>query len=378
MPMTPRGNSWILVLTDHFTRWADALAIPDASAQTVARVWDQQVFCYFGLPEQIHSDQGSQFESQLMKDLCFLWGVNQSRTTPYHPQGNGVVERNNRMLGDSLRSLLLDRGQEEWDLMLPQVMRPYRSTPHTSTGETPNLLMLGRETRVPDHLTYHIPEPEYSIHEYAAELVERMKVAHEILREKQWQVRQEDSDEPPLYQAGDWVWMINHRRCRGQAAKLQPKFVGPYVVIEAIPNHTYKLERSGQFSVQNEARLKPYWASPGAAGSAPQLLEPRRQTVTRGGQRRWPEYEVVMPRQESWERSEGLPPFCETRPQPPSSPTPVMEPSPPLPELNVLPEVQNPPPRGGLHPEITGVRERLWSKGDRKHRQRKTTVLWQV
>jgi len=61
MPLTHRGNSWILVLTDHFTRWADALAIPDASAPTVARVLDQHVFCYFGLPEQIHSDQDAQF-----------------------------------------------------------------------------------------------------------------------------------------------------------------------------------------------------------------------------------------------------------------------------------------------------------------------------
>jgi len=113
MPITPRRNSWILVLTDHFTRWADALAIPDASAPTVARVLDQNAFCYLGLPEQIHSNQEAQFQSQLMSDLCRLWGVNQSRTTPYHPQVNGVVEHNNQMLGDALRSLLLGRGQEE-------------------------------------------------------------------------------------------------------------------------------------------------------------------------------------------------------------------------------------------------------------------------
>jgi len=151
MPLIPRGNSWILVLTDHFTRWADALAIPDALAPTVARVLDQHVFYYFGPPEQIHSGQGAQSQSQLMGDLCHLWGVTQSRTTPYHPQGNGVVERNNRLLGDALRSLLLGHGQEEWDTVLPQAMRVFCSTPHTSTGETPNLLMLGRETRVPDH-----------------------------------------------------------------------------------------------------------------------------------------------------------------------------------------------------------------------------------
>jgi len=197
MPLTPRENSWILVLTDRFTRWAEVLAIPNASASTVARVLYQHVFCYFGLPEQIHSDQGAQFQSQLMSDLCRLWGVNQSRTTPYQPKGNRVVERNNQMLGDALRSLLLSRSQEEWDTVLPQVMRAYRSTPHTSTCETPNLLMLGRKTQVPDHLTYHILEQDYSVHEYASELVEQMKVTHKILREKQWQVRKEDSEEPP-------------------------------------------------------------------------------------------------------------------------------------------------------------------------------------
>jgi len=76
--------------------------------------------------------------------------------------------------------------------------------------------------------------------------------------------------------------MTSHRRRRGQAAKLQPKFVGHYCVIEVIPNHTYKVERSGQVSVQNEARLKPYWASPDAAGQAPPLLEPARRPPMRG------------------------------------------------------------------------------------------------
>jgi len=185
------------VLTVHFTRWADALAIPDALAPSVARALDQQVFCYFSLPEQIHTDQGAQFQLQLMSDLCKFWGVNQSRTTPYHPQRNGVVERNNRMLGDSLRSLLIGRSQEEWDLVLPQIMRVYCSTPHSSTLETLNFLMLGREARVPEHVTYHVLAPESSVHDYVDELVKRMRTAHEVLREQQWQVRSGDPDDPP-------------------------------------------------------------------------------------------------------------------------------------------------------------------------------------
>jgi len=166
--------------------------------------------------------------------------------------------------------------------MLPQIMRAYRSTPHSSTQETPNLLMLGRETRVPERLTYHVPAPEFPVHEYVGKLVECKRKAHDALREKQWAVRTEDSEEPPLYREGDWVWMISYRRRRGQSAKLQPKLVGPYCIVEVLANHTYRVERSGQISVQNEQRLKPYCGSPEASGQAPPLLEPARQPISCG------------------------------------------------------------------------------------------------
>ena len=70
MPETSRGNRWILVLVDHFTRWQDAPAIPDATAPVVAATLDERVLCYMGLPEEIHTDRRDQFESQLMTELC--------------------------------------------------------------------------------------------------------------------------------------------------------------------------------------------------------------------------------------------------------------------------------------------------------------------
>ena len=91
MPETPRGNKWILVLTDHFTRWQDAIPLVDATAPTVATALEERVFCYLGVPEQLHSDQGAQFEGELMAELCDLWGTQKTRTSPYHPQGNGMV-----------------------------------------------------------------------------------------------------------------------------------------------------------------------------------------------------------------------------------------------------------------------------------------------
>jgi len=141
--------------------------------------------------------------------------------------------------------------------------------------------------------------------------------------------------------------MVNYRRLRGQAAKLQPKFVGPYAVVEVMPNHMYKIECSGQVSIQNEARLKPYWASPDAVGEAPPLLEPRRQTTTRGRQRHGPEYEVVVPRAEDLVRDERPLPLAEVRPP---SLAPVLTST--LPEPEAGPEVQNPPGGGAPSGEI--------------------------
>jgi len=81
-------------------------------------------------------------------------------------------------------------------------------------------------------------------------------------------------EEPPLYQIEDWVWMVNYRRRRRPATKLQPKFVGPYAVVEVMPNHTYKIEHSVQLSIQNKAHLKPYWVSPDTVGEAPRCWSP--------------------------------------------------------------------------------------------------------
>ena len=84
-PETARGNKWILVLTDHFSRWQDALPLVDAKAETVANALDTRVFAYLGVPEILHSDRGRQFESDVLQELCDLWGVEKTRTTPSPP-----------------------------------------------------------------------------------------------------------------------------------------------------------------------------------------------------------------------------------------------------------------------------------------------------
>lgn len=277
LAVTQRGSRWILVLSDHFTRWQDAIALPDATAPTVALALETRVFSIFGLPEELHSDQGSQFESALMAELCKLWGVGKTRSTPYHPQGNSVVERGNRTLGDSLRALLLGSAVDQWDDLLPQIMRVFRASPHSTTGETANFLMFGRETRLPDQLLHNTDPSDYVAREqYASNLQTTLQEAHDLVRQRQLQVRYEDSEEPPLYKVGDQVMMVSRRQRKGVSKKLQPKFVGPYSVVEVWPNHTYRVQRNDRTSVENEVRLKAYVPSADPLGQAPGTEEPRR------------------------------------------------------------------------------------------------------
>ena len=88
--------------------------------------------------------------------------------------------------------MLLRRGQDEWDILLPQLMRAYRGTPHTATGETANVLMMGRELRLPDQLQ-HQPPPEEANpqHDFVVDMKERLEQAHEALRQQQLEIRQE-------------------------------------------------------------------------------------------------------------------------------------------------------------------------------------------
>jgi hypothetical protein len=96
------------------------------------------------------------------------------------------------------------------------------------------------------------------------------------------EIRQEDVEEPLLFVEGDLVWLLNKRRRKGENPKLQPRFIGPYRVVEARANHTYKIDRQGQSSVQNESRLKLYYPCNEPMGKAPAAVEPRRRSNMKG------------------------------------------------------------------------------------------------
>lgn len=156
LPITDRNNEYIIVLGDYYTKWKEAFAVPNHSAITVADKLVTEVFCKLGCPEQIHTDQGREFESQLFSCICDLLGIQKTRTNPYRPQSDGLVERFNRTLIQML-SICVNENYHSWDEHLPFLLMAYRSTEHNSTKCTPNLLMLGREVNCPLDLMFGLP-----------------------------------------------------------------------------------------------------------------------------------------------------------------------------------------------------------------------------
>ncbi|PIK58186.1 hypothetical protein BSL78_04910 [Apostichopus japonicus] len=148
LPVSSRGNRYVVVIADYFTKWTEAFAIADMEAETVARVLVEEFICRFGVPEELHTDQGRQFESELFQHMCRLLDIHKTRTTPFHPQSDGMVERFNRTLEDML-SLVVSENQKDWDAWLPYLLMAYRSAEHESTGFSPAEIMLGRMVTLP-------------------------------------------------------------------------------------------------------------------------------------------------------------------------------------------------------------------------------------
>ena len=264
LPMTEKGNKYILVISDYFTKWTESFPMANMEARTVANIMVEHVIARFGIPEKIHSDQGRQFVSKLSTEMCSLLQIEKTRTTPYHPQSDGMVERFNRTLCAMLSSYVSEN-QRDWDCHLQYVMMAYRATEHETTGCSPNMLMLGRETTTPLDIAFEMhpsikPIPES---QYVWELRERLESVHTMVRQYTGQSiqRQKKYQDMKLsydsFQVGDEVYVYFPVKKSGQTSKFTSFWRGPYKIVAKLSDVLYKVDcgRSNSVAVIHCDRL---------------------------------------------------------------------------------------------------------------------------
>ena len=167
----------ILVITDHFTRYAQAHITSSQKAHIVAKTLWEHFFVHYGFPEKILSDQGQNFESVLISELCELTQIKKLRTTPYRPEGNGSCERFNRTL-ISMLGTLPDNFKNKWPHHISTLVYAYNCTCSDATGFSPYYLLYGRQPLLPIDIEYGVFTPELSeaiTYKYVQELKFRLE-----------------------------------------------------------------------------------------------------------------------------------------------------------------------------------------------------------
>ena len=197
LEMSKGGFQHVLVITDHFTRFAMAIPTRNQTAKLTAEVLWKNFILHYGFPRRIHSDQGANFSSKIIKELCAISGMQKSRTTVYHPMGNGMCERFNRTLLNMLGTLE-ESQKADWKSYVSAMVHAYNCTRHESTGYSPFRLMFGREPRLPIDLVLGIDtatdEQNYS--QFISSLKERLQTAYELAAKN---VKQAQKDQKRNY-----------------------------------------------------------------------------------------------------------------------------------------------------------------------------------
>ena len=274
LPETKQGNKYIIVATEYLTKWPEAKAIPSKHAEVIAPFIYEEIICRHGCPREILSDQGTEFCNQVVNSMCNLFNVRHVLASAYHPQTNGLVERFNKTLCQSLAKYV-QQFEEDWDIFIPSVLFAYRTMQHNTTKHEPFFLTYGRSALLPVEFqlpTYPVDDENIDnlllrrLFSLIAKLPDALSKAKRLIQKSQQESKTRHDNQLKSitgYHVDDRVWLHDtQRKEKSHSHKLSPKWIGPFQIHTVLQNDAYRLRPLDDVTplphTFHSSRLKPY------------------------------------------------------------------------------------------------------------------------
>jgi len=247
LPKDGHGYQYILLIGDTFSKFIQAISLKDQTAPVIADAFLKNWVYIHGTPSYLLTDQGSNVDGQLMRDICTTLGIEKRRSSAYHSQGNGFAERNIRTVKETLRTVLLNRKmqQTQWRKLLPELIFALNASESKSTQCIPFNVVFGRTAVLPSDIIFQnnidehdqLSAAEYEskttslLQDVFSQVIQRLHLNQQRMQ-RQYNVQLRFIN----YKRGDKVWLkIKHYKT-GENRKLAPRRTGPWKVLRKLPN----------------------------------------------------------------------------------------------------------------------------------------------
>ncbi|KAL0128587.1 hypothetical protein PUN28_003742 [Cardiocondyla obscurior] len=234
LPKTDRGNEYILTMQDQLTKFCMGIPLQNQTSETIAEVFVDRFVCVLGAPKAILTDQGRNFISDLIKKVAKIFRIRKFRTTAFHPQSNGSLERSHHALGEYLKQYA--NKQKEWDKWVGLAMFNYNTCVHEATKHTPYELVFGKIARVPTDEPLGPEEKLASYDDYLIGLVTQLhnlqtNAFKNVTEAKEKSKKLYDRKiNPKTFKPGDYVFLLKGPK----PGKFGNQYTGPHEVLEIL------------------------------------------------------------------------------------------------------------------------------------------------
>ena len=264
-PVTPkRKNSYVILIIDYATRYIEAGAIKDKSAETVANFFVHSIILRHGAVKQVLTDQAQTFCAKFSEEVFRSFNIKHLKSSAYHPQTNGLVERNGRTISDML-ALYVDERQTTWDLFIPYLAFAINSARQETTKFSPFHLVYGRDPKYPMDVSFNLPPNFTDVQDIEGRFIEAREMAKIHVSEERMKQKLDYDAKHRDYQfeIGQRVLVFTKKRIVGLSEKLLCNWFGPYEIIKKIGKVTYDCRdlRTGYIDRAHVTRIKPFYLS---------------------------------------------------------------------------------------------------------------------